>query len=113
VTLTLFDSICHASFNYSFTTSIIRDDQRLWVPNTFTPNEDGINEFLTIAGNDCFNDDRFVILNRLGYVVFETDQPFQEFWDGKINGKPSQQDSYVWYFETEDGRVHGTINVIH
>ena len=113
VTLTLFDSICHASFDYSFTTSIIRDDQRLWVPNTFTPNEDGINELLTIAGNDCFNDDRFVILNRLGYVVFETDQPFQEFWDGKINGKPSQQDSYVWYFETEDGRVHGTINVIH
>jgi gliding motility-associated-like protein len=84
----------------------------VWIPNTFTPNGDGRNEELVLAGNNCFEGDRFTILNSFGNVVFETDRPFEEFWDGRINGKPAQQDTYVYRFETEDGPLYGTVNVI-
>jgi gliding motility-associated-like protein len=88
-------------------------DQRLWIPSAFTPNGDGKNEQLKIGGNNCFSNDRFVILNSFGNVVFETDEPFKEFWDGKIDGKPAQQDTYVYRFQTEDGWVYGYVSLIY
>ena len=112
VKLELIDTVCNAVYPYEFTSGILRYDQRVWIPNTFTPNGDGRNEELVLAGNNCFEGDRFTILNSFGNVVFETDRPFEEFWDGRINGKPAQQDTYVYRFETEDGPLYGTVNVI-
>jgi gliding motility-associated-like protein len=113
VHLDLIDTICNAVYGYDFTSSVTRMDQRLWIPNAFTPNGDGKNELLRIAGNDCFPGDHFVILNSFGSVVFETDEPFKEFWDGTFDGKPVQQDTYVYRFETEDGDVYGYVQVIY
>ncbi len=113
VHLDLVDTICNAVYGYDFTSAVTRMDQRLWIPNAFTPNGDGRNEVLTIAGNDCFPGDHFVILNSFGNVMFETDEPFKEFWDGKYDGKPVQQDTYVYRFETEDGDVYGYVQVLY
>lgn len=113
VKLLLIDSTCNATYAYEFDTRVIREDQRVWIPNTFTPNGDGINELFAIGGNDCWPGDRFVILNSFGNIVFETDEPFKEFWDGQGEDDFVQQDTYVWYFETEDGRIYGTVNVIY
>ena len=113
VHLDLIDTICNAVYGYDFTSAVTRMDQRLWIPNAFTPNGDGKNDFLRIAGNDCFPGDHFVILNSFGNVVFETDEPFTEFWDGTIDGQPAQQDTYVYRFETEDGDVYGYVQVIY
>jgi gliding motility-associated-like protein len=113
VHLDLIDTICNAVYGYDFTSAVTRMDQRLWIPNAFTPNGDGKNELLRIAGNDCFPGDHFVILNSFGSVVFETDEPFKEFWDGTFDGKPVQQDTYVYRFETEDGDVYGYVQVIY
>ena len=89
-------------------------DQRLWIPNAFTPNGDGKNELLRIAGNDCFPGDHFVILNSFGnVVVLRRMSPSQKFWDGTIDGQPAQQDTYVYRFETEDGDVYGYVQVIY
>ena len=112
VKLELIDTVCNAIYPYEFTSGILRYDQRVWIPNTFTPNGDGRNEELVLAGNNCFEGDRFTILNSFGNVVFETERPFEEFWDGSINGKSAQQDTYVYRFETEDGPLYGTVNVI-
>ena len=43
----------------------------------------------------------------------ETDEPLKEFWDGTFDGKPVQQDTYVYRFETEDGDVYGYVQVIY
>jgi hypothetical protein len=45
-------------------------------------------------------------------VVFETDRPFEVFWDGTLKGKPAQQDTYVYRFDTEDGTLYGTVNLV-
>ncbi|MEJ6737835.1 MAG: gliding motility-associated C-terminal domain-containing protein [Cryomorphaceae bacterium] len=113
VHLDLIDTLCNAVYGYDFTSAVTRMDQRLWIPNAFTPNGDGKNEFLRIAGNDCFPGDHFVILNSYGNVVFETDDPFKTFWDGTIDGKPAQQDTYVYRFETEDGDVFGYVSLLY
>ena len=112
VKLELIDTVCNAVYPYEFTSAILRYDQRVWIPNTFTPNGDGRNEELVLGGNTCFEDDHFTILNSFGNVVFETDRPFEVFWDGTLNGKPAQQDTYVYRFETEDGPIYGTVNLI-
>ncbi len=112
VKLELIDTVCNAVYPYEFTSAILRYDQRIWIPNTFTPNGDGRNELLVLGGNNCYENDHFTILNSFGNVVFETDQPFDVFWDGTLNGKPAQQDTYVYRFETEDGPIYGTVNLI-
>jgi gliding motility-associated-like protein len=112
VKLELIDTVCNAVYPYEFTSAILRYDQRVWIPNTFTPNDDGRNELLVLGGNNCFENDHFTILNSFGNVVFETDRPFDVFWDGTLNGKPAQQDTYVYRFETEDGPIVGYVNLI-
>ena len=56
----------------------------LYIPDAFTPNGDAVNERFEIFGNEeCFTDEHFYITDRWGKVVFETEQPFVEFWDGR------------------------------
>lgn len=73
---------------------------RLFVPNAFSPNADGINDELRI-GFGCdfeFVPKRFEVYDRWGANVFVTDDPLNDFWDGEKNGKLANQDVYTWYF---------------
>jgi gliding motility-associated-like protein len=51
----------------------------LYVPNAFSPNNDGVNDVLVIKGNriDSF---RMMIINRWGQIVFEADR-MEQYWD--------------------------------
>jgi gliding motility-associated-like protein len=53
----------------------------LYIPNAFTPNNDGINDVLVIKGNriDSF---RMMVINRWGQIVFETTR-MDDFWTGQ------------------------------
>jgi len=66
--------------------------------NTFTPNNDGINDYfsVTIVGYGEFGSLR--IYSRYGQLVFQTkssDTP----WDGKYNGRPAPVGTYYWLFD--------------
>ncbi|WP_183577675.1 gliding motility-associated C-terminal domain-containing protein [Mucilaginibacter sp. X5P1] len=67
-------------------------------PNTFTPNNDGINDYfsLTIIGFGGFGS--LKIFNRYGQPVFQTTSKYVP-WDGKYNGKPVPVGTYYWMFE--------------
>jgi len=66
--------------------------------NTFTPNNDGINDFftLTITGFGEFGS--LKIYNRFGLLIFES-RSQNNRWDGKFNGKPANTGTYYWVFE--------------
>ena len=87
-----------------------------YVPNTFTPNGDGLNELfipiLTAPTNYTL-----LIFNKWGEVIFETNE-VATGWDGTLkNGKLAKTDSYVYklYFSYSQGEVHeifGHVNLL-
>ena len=72
-------------------TTIMED---LFIPNVFTPNQDGVNDtyFVTGAGIKEFN---MVIVNRWGNTVFQTDD-IKAVWDGTTGGNPCQDGTYFY-----------------
>ena len=75
---------------------IINDELLLYVPNSFTPNGDGINDvFLPIVnGVDPFKYE-LLIFNRWGELIFEEQQSSQG-WNGYHKGVIAKDGVYVW-----------------
>ncbi len=65
------------------------------VPNAFTPNGDGINDFLYPVNAYKADDLEFSVYNRDGQRVFHTTD-WTKKWDGTINGNPQDTGVYVW-----------------
>lgn len=73
---------------------IITPEFRFWVPNAFTPGEDGLNDVFkpwTIGLTDY----KMEIFSRDGEKLFTT-YDLDKGWDGMYKGKPCKQDVYVW-----------------
>lgn len=58
----------------------------IFIPNAFSPNDDGQNDKLCIMGG-CFLSLEFMIFDRWGEKVFETNNA-SICWDGTFRGKP-------------------------
>jgi len=67
------------------------------VPSAFTPNGDGINDFLYPLNAYKADNVNFSVYNRYGQLVFRTGN-WQQKWDGTINGQPAASGTYVWVF---------------
>ena len=78
----------------------------LFFPNAFTPNNDGLNDVFKPSGMGM-NAYDFVIFNRWGERIFETDN-INKGWDGNFKGEPAQQDNYVYHATAkgESGRIY-------
>ncbi len=78
------------------TTAVVAvvDNFALYVPNSFTPNNDGLNDEFLPKVNDVASYN-LEIYDRQGNIVFKSDDP-QQPWDGTINGKPAMTSVYVW-----------------
>lgn len=83
------------------------------IPNVFTPNEDGINDFYFISSSGL-TDYSLIILNRWGELVFETDDA-NSAWDGKFNGNECTEGVYFYRLNaTQNGEKivkHGHITL--
>lgn len=66
------------------------------VPNSFTPNGDGVNDYFGIKYYRDVQDLNFIIYNRYGERVFQTTNA-AETWNGKYKGQPADSGSYVYY----------------
>lgn len=96
----------------------VKQPFRLYVPNAFTPNGDGINDVFaySILGVKNF---QIRIINRWGQLVFESDDPAY-FWNGRLNneGEVLQGGAYTYIMEVidrENGNgvaKRGTISLI-
>jgi gliding motility-associated-like protein len=68
----------------------------VFFPNVFTPNGDTKNDVFKILNATNLLEYKFVIYNRWGEKVFETNN-FTIGWDGNYKGYACQIGSYVWY----------------
>jgi gliding motility-associated-like protein len=65
------------------------------VPNAFTPNEDGLNDFFYPLNAFKADDLDFRVYNRWGQLVFKTND-WTKKWNGKIKDIPQPVGAYVW-----------------
>jgi gliding motility-associated-like protein len=64
------------------------------VPNSFTPNGDGINDTWNIPSIVTFSNPRLIVVNRYGRTVFESYNNTP--WDGKSRGKDLPSGAYFY-----------------
>jgi gliding motility-associated-like protein len=72
------------------------------VPKAFTPNDDGNNDHFIVRGVNI-KDLYFVVWNRWGEKMFETEDVNSKGWDGSFGGKELTPDSYSWYVRVTCG----------
>jgi gliding motility-associated-like protein len=80
-----------------YITDVICEEPYIYVPNAFTPNEDGQNDLLFVKSSVGW-DLQFMIYDRWGELVFETED-INRGWDGKFNGKKLQAGVYVYHLK--------------
>lgn len=78
----------------------------LGIPNFFTPNNDGSNDYWNIKGvNASFNANTIIhIFDRYGKLVKQI-SPLNQGWDGTFNGQQMPATDYWYSIQLEDGRV--------
>jgi gliding motility-associated-like protein len=97
----------------------IDPDVSIYVPNTFTPNEDGLNDvFFPVAIGIDPNHFEMWIFDRWGNMIYYTND-INDGWDGRVQGASdiAQIDTYVWKIKAKDilGKKHdltGHVNLI-
>ncbi|MCY7290917.1 MAG: gliding motility-associated C-terminal domain-containing protein, partial [Ferruginibacter sp.] len=75
------------------------------VPSAFTPNGDGLNDFLYPLKAYKSTNLNFSIYNRVGQRVFYSNSWLNK-WDGKFKGLPQDPGTFVWtldYINSESG----------
>ncbi len=82
------------------------------VVDIFTPNGDGVNDYLIIDNLTAFQPVVLTIYNRYGDEVFTTND-YQNDWDGKFKGKVLPEGTYYYILKTKDGKMlKGVVNII-
>jgi gliding motility-associated-like protein len=77
------------------------------VPSAFTPNGDGLNDFLYPLKAYKSSNLKFSVFNRFGERVFYSNS-WLDKWDGKFKGLEQPPGTYVWmleYMNTNNGNV--------
>lgn len=98
----------------------INDILNIFVPNAFTPNNDGVNDIFYVSGTDI-DPNRFTIrvFDRWGAIVYESNNP-SEIWDGSVTGGDyyTPNDVYIWQIDlysistAERKELSGTVIIL-
>ena len=67
---------------------------KLWFPNSFTPNGDGLNDTFHPKGVGVVKFS-MQVYNRWGEIIFETNA-LEPGWDGSYRGSPCAEDTYIF-----------------
>lgn len=96
----------------------VQDEFMVWVPNAFTPNEEGQNEEFFISGNDLSPEGfEFLLFDRWGGLIYATnDLAFR--WDGTKDGQRLPQGVYPYRLKVhamsspKKRVIHGHVNLL-
>ena len=91
------DHICFAEESI---TVVVDQTGSILLPNTFTPNGDGLNDCFGLKYYRDVQNLLFIIYNRYGEKVFETGNA-ADCWDGRYKGQPAEPGTYVYYLSTK------------
>lgn len=75
-------------------------EAKVFIPNTFTPNKDGLNEYF-LPNIDCYSSFKLMIFDRWGKFLFQTTSR-NEVWDGTYNGSSLSSGMYIYKLKVVD-----------
>ncbi len=102
IVYTICDAACTNICDTARIFILVKDMTPIDVPNGFSPNVDGVNDFFVILGLEQYPNNEIVIFNRWGDEVFQA-APYQNNWDGtttnntlKISGDKVTDGTYYF-----------------
>lgn len=85
------------------TVKVLCSDANVYIPNTFSPNGNEMNERFYPRGRGVFNIPLFQVFNRNGALVYEkrymTPNAAMDGWDGNYKGQRAQVGTYVYVLQ--------------
>jgi gliding motility-associated-like protein len=98
-------------------TIVVEENSSIVIPNIFSPNGDGTNDFLTITSTGI-QEMNIDIFNRWGQKVYVISAPGQS-WDGKLsNGQDASEGTYFYLlkaigFDKKEYERQGPVMLVH
>lgn len=92
---------CDALDTVQLAQTCICDEPYLFIPNAFSPNNDGLNDDYNLIAQPALIEDYFLaIYNRWGEEVFSTNN-LANNWNGRHNGTQVNPDVYAYYLRVK------------
>ncbi len=85
------------------------------IPNAFSPNGDGINDYWNIDRIGLYHNAEVIILNRWGEMVWKSERGYPQPWDGRASdGRKLPMDSYHYAIDLHNGSkpIVGHVTII-
>lgn len=108
-----------AAANYAIayiggTLTVLPPLQNLVVPNTFTPNGDGVNDTWNIKYLDAYSDCTVMVFTRYGQKVYSS-VGYAIAWDGTYSGKILPTGTYYYIIDLKNNSplLSGFVTIIH
>jgi gliding motility-associated-like protein len=80
--------------------TIVEQEEVITLPNVFTPNNDGVNDYFEIAMSDK-SDFQIIVINQSNSVVFQSNS-VNFRWDGRLqSGDPAPAGNYVYFISAK------------
>jgi gliding motility-associated-like protein len=74
----------------------IEEDVNVYIPNTFTPNDDNINDVFNIKGIGLKSEGYYMeVFDRWGTLVYST-KDINKGWDGTVKGVKATEGVYIY-----------------
>ena len=85
----------------------------VFIPNAFSPNDDGLNDTWNIPALNAYPDFELTVYNRQGQIVFQNKKSNRP-WDGRYKGNPLPVGVYVFVIDLKVGGeiLKGTLMLI-
>jgi gliding motility-associated-like protein len=78
------------------------------LPNAFSPNGDGINDYFTFEGLKDYPNAQIQIFNGIGKQVFAA-KGIHSPWDGRVNGVQAESGTYYYNIKLNDGKQNAAL----
>jgi gliding motility-associated-like protein len=108
-TLTAVSQTC----GISTSTVFVRVYKKITIPNTFSPNNDGINDYWNIDALVTYPDCSILVYNRYGQPVYQG-TGYAKPWDGNYKGSPLPQGTYYYVIDLKNNtpKIAGWVLIV-
>ncbi|HEY8783523.1 MAG TPA: gliding motility-associated C-terminal domain-containing protein [Mucilaginibacter sp.] len=91
----------------------VRVYKKITIPNTFSPNNDGINDYWAIKELFTYPDCSVMVYSRYGQQVYQS-RGYASPWDGSFSGSPLPQGTYYYIIDLKNNtpKISGWVLIV-